>query len=126
MKAKVNVVLNQSQSGRPVVFVELVDTTIEAANSPNKKWTINVPNDNKLVISALETSGLFKEVKNKRRVTKKVKKEDIELIDISLSESEMLDLLSTDGMLVKRPLVVGEDYVLTGFKEKEWAKKLLK
>ena len=45
MKAKVNVVLNQSQSGRPVVFVELVDTTIEAANSPNKKWTINVPND---------------------------------------------------------------------------------
>ena len=37
---------------------------------------INVPNDNKLVISALETSGLFKEVKTKRKVSRKVKKED--------------------------------------------------
>ena len=37
---------------------------------------INVPNDNKLVISALETSGVFKEVKNKRKVSRKVKKED--------------------------------------------------
>ena len=54
MKAKVNVVLNQSQSGRPVVFVELVDTTIEAANSPNKKWTINVPNDNPVSASELK------------------------------------------------------------------------
>ena len=37
---------------------------------------IDVPDDLDRVISALETSGLFKEVKNKRRVTKKVKKED--------------------------------------------------
>lgn len=37
---------------------------------------INVPNDNELVITALETSGLFKEVQNKKRVTKKFKKED--------------------------------------------------
>ena len=37
---------------------------------------IDVPNDNKLVISALETSGLFKEVKNKSRGTNKEKKED--------------------------------------------------
>ena len=40
----------------------------------------------------------------------------------SMSEEEQLQLLATNGMLVKRPLVIGEDYVLTGFKEKEWEK----
>ncbi|MBR0153879.1 MAG: arsenate reductase family protein, partial [Lachnospiraceae bacterium] len=42
-----------------------------------------------------------------------------------MSEDEQFALLATDGMLVKRPLVVGEDFVLTGFKEAEWAEKLL-
>lgn len=42
-----------------------------------------------------------------------------------MSEDEQLALLATNGMLVKRPLVVGDDFVLTGFKEKEWAEKLL-
>ena len=37
---------------------------------------IDVPDDNKLVISALETNGVFKEVKGKKKVTRKVKKED--------------------------------------------------
>lgn len=37
-----------------------------------------------------------------------------------MSENEMLELLSTDGMLVKRPLLIGEDFVLVGFKENEW------
>ena len=41
-----------------------------------------------------------------------------------MSDNEKLDLLATDGMLVKRPLVVGEDYVLTGFKETDWAEKV--
>ena len=41
-----------------------------------------------------------------------------------MSEEEQLDLLSSDGMLVKRPMVVGEDFVLTGFKEAEWKEKL--
>ena len=39
-------------------------------------------------------------------------------------EDEQLKLLATDGMLVKRPLVVGEDFVLTGFREKEWEEKI--
>jgi len=43
----------------------------------------------------------------------------------SMSEDEQLALLATDGMLVKRPLVVGDDFVLTGFKEEEWKEKLL-
>jgi arsenate reductase len=42
-----------------------------------------------------------------------------------MSENEQLRLLASDGMLVKRPLLVGEDFVLTGFKEAEWAEKLL-
>lgn len=43
----------------------------------------------------------------------------------SMSEDEQLELLSTDGMLVKRPLLVSDDFVLTGFKEQEWKEKLL-
>jgi arsenate reductase len=41
-----------------------------------------------------------------------------------MTEEEQFALLATDGMLVKRPLVVGEDFVLVGFKEKEWTEKL--
>lgn len=43
-----------------------------------------------------------------------------------MSEEEQYSLLATDGMLVKRPVLVGEDFVLTGFKEAEWEDKLLK
>ena len=38
----------------------------------------------------------------------------------------MLKLLSGDGMLVKRPLLIGDDFVLVGFKEEEWEARLLK
>ena len=41
-----------------------------------------------------------------------------------MSEDEQLKLLATDGMLVKRPLVIGDDFVLMGFKEKEWEEKI--
>ena len=41
-----------------------------------------------------------------------------------MSEDEQFALLATDGMLVKRPLLVGDDFVLTGFKEQEWAENL--
>ena len=42
----------------------------------------------------------------------------------AMSEEEQLKLLATDGMLVKRPLVIGEDFVLVGFKESEWKERL--
>ena len=42
----------------------------------------------------------------------------------TMSEEEMLRLLAADGMLVKRPLLVGDDFVLVGFKEAEWAGRL--
>ena len=43
----------------------------------------------------------------------------------TMSEEEQLKLLATDGMLVKRPLVIGEDFVLVGFKESEWREKFI-
>ena len=60
------------------------------------------------------TSGLlYKELKLKDKLK-------------AMTEEEQLKLLATDGMLVKRPLVVGEDYVLTGFKEAEWKEHMVK
>ena len=41
-----------------------------------------------------------------------------------MREEEMLKLLATDGMLVKRPLLVGDDFVLTGFRAAEWEARL--
>lgn len=58
------------------------------------------------------TSGLlYKDMKLKDRLP-------------SMTEEEQLQLLATDGMLVKRPLVVADDYVLTGFKEAEWEERM--
>lgn len=58
------------------------------------------------------TSGLlYKELQLKDRIPQ-------------MTEEEQLQLLATNGMLVKRPLVVGEEFVLTGFKEQEWEEKL--
>lgn len=42
-----------------------------------------------------------------------------------MSEADQLALLATDGMLVKRPLLVGDDFVLTGFRPAEWETKLV-
>ena len=58
------------------------------------------------------TSGLFyKEMQLKDRLP-------------TMSEDEQLKLLATNGMLVKRPLIVNGDKVLTGFKEAEWSENL--
>ena len=42
----------------------------------------------------------------------------------AMSEDEQLALLASDGMLVKRPLLIGRDFVLAGFKEAEWEQAL--
>ena len=58
------------------------------------------------------TSGLlYKEMKLKDRLPE-------------MSEEEQYALLATDGMLVKRPMAIGEDFVLVGFKEADWEMKL--
>ena len=42
----------------------------------------------------------------------------------TMTEDEMFMLLASDGMLVKRPLLIGEDFVLAGFKDTEWKNKV--
>ena len=42
----------------------------------------------------------------------------------TMTEDEMLKLLATDGMLVKRPIIIGADFVCVGFKEAEWMQKI--
>ena len=42
----------------------------------------------------------------------------------AMTEEEQFALLATDGMLVKRPILVGDDFVLTGFRQAEWEEKL--
>lgn len=44
----------------------------------------------------------------------------------TMTDDEMLELLSTDGMLVKRPLLIDDDFVLVGFREVEWQGKFIK
>ncbi|NLD19693.1 MAG: arsenate reductase family protein [Clostridiales bacterium] len=59
------------------------------------------------------TSGLiYKDLKLKEKLP-------------SMSEDDQYELLATDGMLVKRPLIVTDDFILIGFKEKEWEAILL-
>ena len=43
----------------------------------------------------------------------------------TMTEDQQFALLATDGMLVKRPLLIGEDFVLVGFKQADWEAKLL-
>lgn len=59
------------------------------------------------------TSGLlYKSMELKNKLT-------------NMSDDEMLRLLASDGMLVKRPLAIGDDFILVGFKEAEWKVKLI-
>lgn len=59
------------------------------------------------------TSGLlYKEMKLKDKLP-------------GMTEEEQYDLLATDGLLVKRPIIIKDDFITTGFKEKEWEENLL-
>ena len=75
-----------------------------------KKWIVESKKDIKKFFN---TSGLkYKELNLKEKLQK-------------LSDEEKIKLLSSDGMLIKRPLLVSENGILVGFKEEEW-KELLK
>lgn len=43
----------------------------------------------------------------------------------AMSDEEKIHLLATDGMLVKRPVIVADDFILTGFREKEWEEAII-
>ena len=75
-----------------------------------KKWIVESKKDIKKFFN---TSGLkYKELNLKEKLQK-------------MSDEEKIKLLSSDGMLIKRPLLVSENGILVGFKEEEW-KELLK
>ena len=75
-----------------------------------KKW---VPLSGRELKKFFNTSGkLYRELDVKNRLK-------------SMSDEEIYDLLASDGMLVKRPILVGKKTVLSGFKEEEWQKALL-
>ena len=59
--------------------------------------------------------------------TSGVKYRELGLKDIVKTETDdkLLEILASDGMLIKRPMLVGEDIVINGFKEKEYEEKLL-
>lgn len=82
-------------------------------NRPSKEELVEwYKRSNMPIKKFFNTSGMkYRELNLKEKLT-------------SMSEGEMLELLSTDGMLVKRPVIVADDFVLTGFREKEWEVKL--
>ena len=71
------------------------------------------------------TSGLlYKELGQKDKLSLLYKELGLKDKLSTMSEEEQYALLATDGMLVKRPLLVSENLVLTGFREKEWTEKI--
>jgi transcriptional regulator, Spx/MgsR family len=82
-------------------------------NTPTEKELTDWIEKSKLPINKFfNTSGL---VYKENNIKEKVKTE---------STSELVKLLASNGMLIKRPIIVTDDFVLVGFKEDEWAEKL--
>ncbi|MBU5454935.1 arsenate reductase family protein [Caproiciproducens sp. MSJ-32] len=94
--------------------VEFIDRNI-AEENPTKEELKEWLNKSGLKINKFfNTSGvLYREMQLKDKVK-------------TLGEEELLDILSSNGMLVKRPILVDGDTVLVGFKEEEWKEKLVK
>lgn len=88
--------------------IEFEDRDIKAENPTKEELKAWYEKSGLPLKRFFNTSGLlYKEMKLKEKLQ-------------DMSEEEQLELLSTDGMLVKRPIVVTEEHVLVGFKEKEW------
>ena len=99
----------------------LIDNNIEfqdrniVEDTPNKKelkkWITESKKDIKKFFN---TSGLkYKELNLKERLS-------------NMTNDEKIKLLSSDGMLIKRPLLITDNNILTGFREKEWQETLIK
>lgn len=93
--------------------VEFTDRDIKLDNPTAEELKTWYTRSNLPLKKFFNTSGnLYKEMGLKDKLT-------------TMTEEEQIDLLATDGMLVKRPLIITEDFVLVGFKEQEWEEKLL-
>ena len=92
--------------------IEFIDRHIAEENPSKDELKAWIEKSNLPINKFFNTSGvLYREMQLKDKV--KV-----------LPEDELLDILSSNGMLVKRPIVVTDDSVLVGFKEAEWDEKL--
>jgi len=93
--------------------VEYTVRPIKEKNPTTKELEAWIQNSGKDVRKFFNTSGqLYREMGLKDRLK-------------DMSKQEMIDLLATDGMLVKRPLLITNKDVLVGFKEVEWEKSLI-
>ncbi len=93
--------------------IEFIDRNIKTQNPNVEELTIWYKRSGLPLKRFFNTSGLiYKDMQLKDKLA-------------DMTEEAQLKLLATDGMLVKRPLIIGEDFVLVGFKEKEWGEKLL-
>ena len=94
--------------------VTFVDRNIKLDNPKKEELRQWVKVANQPLKKIFNTSGLlYKEYNLKDK------------LDL-MSDEEKLDLLASNGMLVKRPIIVDKDYVLFGFKEEEWKSLILK
>ena len=92
--------------------IEFIDRHIVEENPTREELKVWLEKSGLPINKFFNTSGvLYREMQLKDKVK-------------TLPEDELLDILSTNGMLVKRPIIVKDDIVLVGFKEDEWNEKL--
>lgn len=90
--------------------VEFTDRNIREENPTRKELEQWVRRSGLPLKRFFNTSGLlYKELHLKERLAQ-------------MTEEEQLDLLASDGMLVRRPLLITEDWILVGFRKEEWEK----
>lgn len=92
--------------------VNIVSRDISIENPTKNELAKWIKSSNLPIARFFNTSGrIYKEENLKEKVK-------------SASQDELLDILASNGMVVKRPIVVSEDFVLVGFNEEEWNEKL--
>lgn len=92
-----------------ITYVERNIKTENPSEDELKEW---IEKSNYPISKFFNTSGiLYRELNMKEKVK-------------TLPEEELIKILASDGMLVKRPILVGDDKILVGFKKEEWEKRI--
>lgn len=92
--------------------IEVKSRDITADNPTKAELSVWIEKSRLPIAKFFNTSGrIYKEQNLKEKVK-------------SASESELIDILASDGMVVKRPIIVADDFIIVGFDEEEWASKL--
>lgn len=94
--------------------IEVVNRDIAVENPTKEELSAWVEKSNLPIAKFFNTSGKIYKEQNLKEVVK------------TGTQDELLQILAANGMVVKRPIIVGSDFVLVGFKEEEWTEKLKK